>query len=277
MKVYGECSPFRATLLPTLNTQNSAASTAVWIVKMKTVKVRGLVLKEYETGEADKRLLLLCKEKGRITVYARGARKPRSKFMAAAQIFTYSDFILAQGKGFYSLCQADVIESFYNLRTDYDRLCAAHSIAETCEATLLENSDCDTLLLLVLKSLSNLTKGKLPPTQIKSVFLTRFFDFYGLRPHSDECAVCGLPADEMQGKFFWGAEGLECGIHTAENKRVIQLSQATAAAFSHILNSELSQAFQFTAHETVLEELRNASELFLKSHFDDLKHLVLHG
>jgi DNA repair protein RecO (recombination protein O) len=231
---------------------------------MKTIKVRGLVLKEYETGEADKRLLLLCKEVGRIMVYARGARKPRSKFMAAAQIFTYSDFILAQGKGFYSLCQADVIESFYNLRTDYDRLCAAHSIVETCEATLWENSDCDKLLLLVLKSLSNLTREKLPPAQIKIVFLTRFFDFYGLRPHSDECAVCGLPANEMDGKFSWGAEGLECANHIAENKIV---SQAAAAAFSHILNSELTQAFRFRAHESVLEELQAAVDFFWKHHF----------
>jgi len=218
---------------------------------MKTIKVRGMVLKEYETGEADKRLLLLCKDVGRIMVYARGARKPRSKFLAAAQIFTYSDFILTQGQGFYSLAQADVIENFYNLRTDYERLCAAHFIVDVCEKTLWENSDCDKLLLLVLKSLSNLSKEKFFPAQIKIVFLARFFDFYGLRPNTNF---------NPDAKIFFGAEGL-C------ERGGIPFSQAAAAAFAFILNSETSQAFSFAAHENVLHELHNAVDFFWKHHF----------
>ncbi|MCL2048888.1 MAG: DNA repair protein RecO [Defluviitaleaceae bacterium] len=230
---------------------------------MKTIKVRGLVLKEYEAGEADKRLLLLCKGEGRLMVYARGARKPRSRFLAASQIFTYSDFILAQGKGFYSLTQADLLENFYNLRTDYDTLCAAHSIVEVCEKTLWEKSDCDKLLLLVLKSLSLLSKGRLSPQQIKIVFLTRFFDFYGLRPHVNGCFVCGLPLREMGERVFWGAEGVACSAHAS-----MPISQAAAAAFGHMLDSELSQAFQFMVHENVLGELQNAVQFFWKCHFD---------
>lgn len=248
--------------LRTLNTRETVMNGRA----MKTIKVQGLVLKEYETGEADKRLLLLCKEKGQVMAYARGARKPRSKFMAAAQIFTYSDFILAQGKGFYSVTQADVIENFYNLRTDYDRLCAAHSITEVCDKTLWDNSNCDALLLLALKSLSNLAKGKLPLGQITSVFLLRFFDFYGLRPHSENCAVCGLSVKEMNENFFWGYEGLLCENHA--KAKTLKISQAATAAVSHILTVELSPSFQFTAHQSVLEEVQSAAKLFFAHHFD---------
>ena len=232
---------------------------------MKTIKVRGLVIREYEAGEADKRLLLLCKGQGRVLAYARGARKPRSKFLAAAQIFTYSDFILAQGKGFYSIAQAEVIESFYNLRTDYDRLCAAHSITELLEKTLLENANCDELLLLTLKSLSNLAKEKFSPVQITSVFFMRFFDLYGFRPHSDECAVCNLPVVQMNDKYFWGAEGITCAEHAGN----FPISGAAVAAITHILSSGLSQAFQFFAHESVLQELQGAAKLLLYSHLDE--------
>jgi DNA repair protein RecO (recombination protein O) len=223
---------------------------------MKTIKLRGLVLREFETGEADKRLLLLCKGQGRVMAYARGARKPRSKFIAAAQIFTYSDYILAEGRGFYSVAQADVIENFYNLRLDYDRLNAAHEIVSVCEKNLLEDSNCDELLLLTLKSLSNLAKGKIVPNQILSVFLLRFFDLYGLRPNADACAVCG----ERSGKFFWGTEGLLCEKHGMG----ISLSPAAVAAISFILNSGLSQSFLFDAHEKVLEELNSATQFLLK-------------
>ena len=218
---------------------------------MKTIKVRALVLKEYEVGEADKRLLLLCKDVGRIMVYARGARKSRSKFLAAAQIFTYSDFILAQGRGFYSLAQADVIENFYELRTDYDILCAAHFIAEVCDKTLLEKSNCDELLLLVLKSLSILTKKKFPPKQIISVFLFRFFNFYGLRPNTK--------INFSQEKFFWGKEGLLSEEKISSEK--IQISKSAIDAADFILNSDLSKSFMFEAHDSVLDELHNAAML----------------
>lgn len=230
---------------------------------MKTIKVRGIVLKEYEVGESDKRLLLLCKSRGRVMVYARGARKPRSKFMAAAQIFTYSDFVLAEGRGFLSLAQADVIESFYDLRTDYDRLCTAYKIVDTCEKTILEDN-CDALLLLVLKSLSNLSKGKFSPEQISAVFMLRFFDVYGLRPHTDECAVCDLPVGEMGEGIFWGGEGMLCATHARETK---PLSAAAAAAVSHIFKSDLPQAFKFETSRDVLEELNSSTNLLWNIHF----------
>jgi len=232
---------------------------------MKTIKARGLVLKEYEAGESDKRLLLLCKGIGRILVYARGARKPKSKFMAAAQLFTYADFVLAQGNGFYSVTQADVIESFYNLRTDYDRLCAAHLMAEVCEKTLLETSNCDDLLLLTLKSLTRLAKGNLSPLQITDVFLLRFFSYYGLRPVSDFCAVCDLPLGDMTDGIFFGAEGIVCAKHK-ENS--ILFSLPAAAALSFILDSELAQAFSFKADPAVLLVLQQAAKLMWDNHFE---------
>ncbi|MCL1882513.1 MAG: DNA repair protein RecO [Defluviitaleaceae bacterium] len=232
---------------------------------MKTTKVRGLVLKEYEAGESDKRLLLLCKGQGRVMAYARGARKPRSKFMAAAQIFTYSDYVLAQGRGFFSVAQVEVIENFYDLRTDYDCLRAAYLITEACEKTLLEKTNCDELLKLVLKSLSHLAKKNFTPLQIICVFLARFFDFHGFRPHSTECAICNLPIGEMGEEIFWGAEGLLCKRHMLSGKN---LSMSAIQAISHILNSEMAQAFQFTALENVQQEVLSAMKILWQFHFD---------
>ncbi|MCL2356501.1 MAG: DNA repair protein RecO [Defluviitaleaceae bacterium] len=226
---------------------------------MKTIKARGIVLKEYETGESDKRLLLLCKGLGRVMVRARGARKPKSKFMASAQIFTYSDFILTEGRGFMSVAQADVIESFYELRTDYDRLCAAYAITEVCDKALRESENCDAILLLVLKSLAHLTKEKFPPAQISAVFMLRFFDVYGLRPRTDECVVCG--AKEMP-EFFFCEEGILCAAHG-----VLPISRSAVAAMSHILTGKLSEAFQFEANDSLLEELNKTAKLLWNFHF----------
>jgi len=235
---------------------------------VKPIKVRGLVLREYEAGESDKRLVIFCKGQGRLLVYARGARKPSSKFMAAAQLFTYADFVLTQGHGFYALAQAQVIESFYPLREDYDRLMAAHLVAEVCEKTLWDNLESDSLLLLALKSLSILAKGKIPPIQVACVFLFRFFDVHGLRPQTDVCIICGntMPLSLGTAKITICPEGLVCDTHKPAIHR--RISTDAVFALQHILNSELAQAYQFSASEDVLQELRNAANFLWKNHFD---------
>ena len=230
---------------------------------METVKARGLVLREYEAGESDKRLLLLCKDHGRMMIYARGARKPKSKFMAAAQLFTYSDFVLTKGRGFYALAQAQVIESFYGLRTDYDCLAGAHLVVEVCEKTLLEDIACDDLLLLALKSLNHLSKNALPSLQVIGVFLMRFYAYYGLTPDVDACTVCGEDVDA--GAFFC-AEGLVCKQHKPGYSA--KLSQTGIFALRYILGSDLAAAFMFNAREDVIQELWAAARMLWRCHFD---------
>ena len=227
---------------------------------MKTIKTRALVLREYEAGESDKRLLLLCKGYGRLFVYARGARKPKSKFMAAAQLFTYADMVIGEGRGFFTLNQASIIESFYNLRADYDALCCAHVVTEICEKSVLENEDCDALLQLTLKTLNHLSKNTLPPIQVLSVYMLRFFLWYGVAPQLTGCCICGK---EDTLKFC--AEGLLCCPHTLPH---ITLSPPTLAAMRHIFEQDLSKAFLFNAAEPVIQELKNTAEMLWRCHFE---------
>jgi len=234
---------------------------------MQTIKARGLVLREYEAGESDKRLLVLCKEHGRMMIYARGARKPKSKYMGATQLFTYADFVLTAGRGFYALTQADIIESFYGLRTDYDYLTAAHIVAEVCEKTLHEDIACDDLLLLALRSLAHLSKQQLPSLQVVCVFLLRFFVFYGLAPRVEACALCNEAVDR---EAFFCVEGLAC--NDCRPNRSIPVSMAAVFALRHILLSPMSPSFLFKAHDDVIKELMLAARLLWNFHFD--RHLA---
>ena len=233
---------------------------------MKTFKTRGLVLREYEAKESDKRLLLLCKEHGRLFVYARGARKPRSKLLAAAQLFTYSDMVIAQGTGFYSLAQAQVVEGFYGLREDYDALCVAHLIAEVCEKTIWENERYDDLLRLALAALTHLCKPhNLPPGLVCAVFMHRFFACHGVAPPLDICCRCGSPP-VIDGPALFCPEGLLCDSCRAAH--TLPLSASAVQALRHIQSSALAAAFRFTLPPPALAEVRRAAQLVWRSHFD---------
>jgi DNA repair protein RecO len=161
--------------------------------------------------------------------------------------------------------QADIIEMFYDLRTDYDRLIAAHLIAEVCDKSIWDSVDCDDLLFLTIKSLSRLSKGRIPSLQVTCVFLLRFFEFHGLQPEINHCVVCGISANKME-RFYLCSEGLACGNHNLNVQ--MNLSPAAVAAIRFILQSELDKVFLFTAYDGVLEELKRATRMLWRIHFE---------
>lgn len=243
---------------------------------MKTVKTRGLVIKEFETKESDKRLLVLCKGLGRIMVYARGAKKTKSKFLASSQLFAYSDFLLAVGQGFYSMAQTEVIRSFYDVRLDYDSLMAAHLFAEVCDKSTFAEHNLDGLLFLTLKSLGVLVKNTYPVQQVTVVFMLLALSFHGLKPVTEGCTVCNKPLCTFGAQLYFAAEGLTCG-NCCLGKKTINIDSASLNAVKHILNSQLAESFLFKASENVLAKLTEAVFFLWDSHFDvELKSVTQH-
>ena len=54
--------------------------------------VSGVVAKSTPVGESDRMLELITKERGKITVFARGCRRPRSPLVAYTRPFCFAEF-----------------------------------------------------------------------------------------------------------------------------------------------------------------------------------------
>ena len=80
------------------------------------VRVTGMVLEVSPVGETDRRVVLLTKERGKISAFARGARKQGSRLMAATNPFCFGEFILYEGRNSYSLSEAVIRNYFEDMR-----------------------------------------------------------------------------------------------------------------------------------------------------------------
>ena len=85
-------------------------------------RVMGMVLSAATIGEYDKRIVLLTKERGRISAFARGARRPKSPLSAATEPFTFGEFYIYKGKDSYVIEQVEAKNYFPELRKDLDDL-----------------------------------------------------------------------------------------------------------------------------------------------------------
>ncbi|MGN0394943.1 MAG: DNA repair protein RecO, partial [Coprococcus sp.] len=87
------------------------------------VILNGIVLATSLVGEYDKRLVILTKERGKITAFARGVRKTTNQLISKSQIFVMGEFVLYEGRNAYTLKNVDVKEYFHELTFDMDKYC----------------------------------------------------------------------------------------------------------------------------------------------------------
>ncbi|MCL2702985.1 MAG: DNA repair protein RecO [Defluviitaleaceae bacterium] len=200
-----------------------------------TFKDKGLVIKEWAAGENDKRLLLLLFERGRTAVFARGAGKPKSKFHACAQTFAFGEYLFYEGAGFLSVAQCELMQNFYGVRRDFDRLCLASHVLEMAERMILPGMPCQNELRLIYLALQRLSETDYPPRLAAVVFELKFLQMEGFCDRL-------LPG--------------------------ITLSAQAGKAVEWVLESGLKDIFSFNLPEKTVLELSGALDMFRRGILD---------
>ena len=77
-----------------------------------------MVIKSSPVGEMDKRLVILTRERGKITAFARGARRPGNQLMGVSRPFAFGQFSLYEGRDSYTLQSAEITNYFEDLALD---------------------------------------------------------------------------------------------------------------------------------------------------------------
>lgn len=143
------------------------------------LKVTGMVIGVFPQGEYDRRITLLTREQGKITAFAKGARRQGSRFCAATDMFSFGEFDLYVGRTAYNVQDVKITNYFENLRTDMEAAGYAMYFAELAEYYAVENQDESVLLLLLYRALQGLKSERLSNTFVRRVYEIKLFCIEG--------------------------------------------------------------------------------------------------
>lgn len=230
---------------------------------MGTEKLRGIVIREQEKGESNKQLVLLAKGVGRVILSARGARNAKSRLLAATQLFCYADFVVYEGKGFYSITQAELLHSFYDLRTDLDKFTEAMYLTELTDRSCPMGMEQDAILELLYYAFLVMEKGTLPPQLVSRIFELKLLQLSGLFA-PEECHICGVGEETLY--FDHRTAVFYCGEH--RTKGSIEVYPAVRKAFAYVLEREGRGIFGFQLSPEALQQWKEILRSYIELHLD---------
>lgn len=230
------------------------------------VKMTGMVLTTMAVGDYDKRLVILTKERGKITAFAKGARKQNSALLACTQPFSFGEFTLYEGRTSYNVISADISNFFIELREDLEAVSYGLYYLELAEYITTENTNETNILKLLYQTLRALVKKSIPYELIRYIYELKILSLNGETPQVFECVQCKNANDYYHFRALSG--GLLCLDCVKKYSDYIKVSGSTIYTMQYIITSSIEKLYTFTVTDEVLNELRLCLKQYCKVYID---------
>lgn len=225
------------------------------------IKTKGIVLGRNFYGEKDAIITILTEDYGVLSASAKGIKSMKSKLASGCSLFSYSDFLLSESNGRYIVTSAVLLDGFYGLSANIERLSFATYAAEAAQISSPAPEDAKAIIPLLLNTFYLFANSQKDLRLIKCVFELRLLCALGYAPELDGCVECGS-TDEIC--FFsvssGGAVCRSCG--GIFDTQII--TPNTLTAMRYVKDSDDKKAFSFALSKSNIDEFENCTEKMME-------------
>ncbi len=243
----------------------------------ESITVTGIILSAQPIGEYDRRIVLLTKEKGKISAFAKGVRRPTAMLAGCSQPFVFGKFTLYEGRSSYTLQAVEAENFFAELRNDLEAVYYGVYFCEFAEAVTREGLTAKEELKVLYRSLGALLKKSIGSELVRAIFELKMLSVGGVSPQVYECIKCrkkenlhwfsaksgGCICESCADKL-WEEEMREMGLTVGE--RYLPVSGSTLYTMQYILATPIESLYTFTVSADVLRQLKKILKEFLDLH-----------
>lgn len=197
--------------------------------------VNGMIIKRAPVGEYDWVVTILTSERGKITAFAKGSRRPGNILSGVVEPFCFGEFTIFQGKSSYTIQEAKIANYFEHFRQDFNGSMYGMFFLELADYYTRENNDEREILKLLYQSLRALESDAYENRLVRCIYEIKTLVIEGEFP--------GVPDDR---KYL----------------------DSTVYALKYIYESSIGKLYSFKVTKDVLNELDHITELYRKRFID---------
>ncbi len=233
---------------------------------MRNYKTKGIVLKTFKLGEADKIITLITERQGKVSAVAKGVRRTKSRFGARLEPFTNLNLIIYRGRGLSTITNADIIRIYDGVTGSLDRINYGYAMLELVEKLSVEEQGDPrvyNMLAIALDYLSRIDEGK---RLVLSTFDIKLLAFSGFLPNINECVVCSDKSAHARFSFTQG--GVLCAGCSNVDPSSINLKTDSIRLMRELLFIPFKELRSVKTDTATLGELNNIIHKHMEYHMN---------
>lgn len=214
----------------------------------RTTHERCIVLDQTKLAEQDLILTMLASTGEQVRAVAKGARKPGGRLAARVELFSETDFLIAQGRSLGIVSEAGLVDAHARLRGDLDRVSSASAVCEVAKLTCYEGSADPFLYPLLSRTLTACEQAADRPhlDVVVAAYTLKACAHGGWRPRLARCVACG---DTDVSRFSVAAGGVLCESCAKDVAGAEPVSRAQLSWIGALIGSTFDQLLEAAIDE----------------------------
>ncbi len=182
--------------------------------RQRLYRLRGIVLRRRDLGEADRIVTVLTAERGKLRLVAKGSRRTSSKLAGHLEPFSAARLLVARTRGLDIISQAETLEAFSRLRQRETAIGIAGYLAELVDALVPEDERHEAVYDLLFAAYRLIDEGH-DERMVSHIAELGLLRVLGYRPELARCIACGRDIEPTMNGF-----SVEGGVVCPECLRV---------------------------------------------------------
>lgn len=230
--------------------------------QLRSFRADGIVLKHNDYGEADRMLTVYTRQKGKVRALARGVRKVRSRMGGHLEPFTLVSLLLATGRHWYVVSQAEAKDTYTSLSEDLEIVGYASYVVEILDRFTFEEEENSALFRLLATTLDRLNKGDDPLLAVR-YYEVRLLDLLGFRPELNRCIVSKEEIQPEDQYFSAALGGVVSPNHGRDRSGVVPISMRALKYLRHFQRSSYKEATKAKINPETHQELEVLMQYYI--------------
>lgn len=231
------------------------------------VRTEAVVLRAMNYGETSQIVTLFTRDRGKVSVLARGARVPKSRFGSTLQPGSYIQAVLyyKPNRDLQNLSETSHVRVFLNTAQHLEHITLTLRVVELTNALMQQEQHHPLVFNLLVQTLERLNDADTRANNVLPYFQLRLASILGFSPSIDRDSVQELPEE---GGLLLLDSGAIMG-HGAPYSTWRRASRAALRAFAICARAELDDVMRMNLKPDVRTELDHLVEDYLRFHFEE--------